>query len=95
MFGTRTLATLLDEQTSVLRTQLISVYDGTPDDVDMLLHFIGDGHPAGLRMRLTSSGWRNQIRRLAIERSRTALNAIAHATGVYFPRRGRSGLEPR
>ena len=56
-------------------------------DVDALLHFVGDGHPAGLRTRLTSSGWRQQIRRLAVERSRTATEAIAHATGVYFPRR--------
>jgi CHAD domain-containing protein len=56
-------------------------------DVDGLLHFIGDGHPAELRTRLTSSGWRQQIRRLAVERSRTAVDAIAHATGVYFPRR--------
>ena len=181
MFRTRTLGTLLDEQTSVLRTQLTSVYDGTPDavhdsrvatrrirellalvpvipgrdgerdvasgyqrmgralgkvrdidvqidlikslevhapqtapslvvvrqdheqtrlvrmrrliktleriDVDALLRFVGDGHPAGLRTRLTSSGWRSQIRRLAVERSRTALDAIAHATGVYFPKR--------
>jgi CHAD domain-containing protein len=181
MFRTRTLGTLLDEQTSVLRTQLTGVYDGTPDavhdsrvatrrirellslvpvipgregeqdvasgyqrmgralgkvrdidvqidlikslevhapqtapslvvvrrdheqqrlvrmrrliktleriDVEALLRFVGDGHPAGLRTRLTSSGWRSQIRRLAVERSRTALDAIAHATGVYFPKR--------
>ena len=181
MFGTPTLATLLDEQASVLRTQLSGVYDGTPEavhdsrvatrrirellalvpvipgrdgerdvasgyqqigrvlgkvrdidvqidlirnlevhapqtapslvvvrqdheqdrlrrmrrliktleklDVDALLHFVGDGHPAGLRMRLTSSGWRHQIRRLAVERSRTTLDAITHATGVYFPKR--------
>jgi CHAD domain-containing protein len=181
MFATRTLASLLDEQTSVLRTQLAAVYDGVADavhdsrvatrrirellalvpaipgrdgerdvasdyqkmgralgkvrdidvqialisdlevhapetapsmvvvrqdheqrrlkkmrrliktlerlDVDALLHFVGDGHPAGLRTRLTSRGWQQQIRRLAVERSRTAFDAIAHATGVYFPRR--------
>ena len=33
MFGTPTLATLLDEQASVLRTQLSGVYDGTPEAV--------------------------------------------------------------
>lgn len=181
MYGTRTLATLLDEQTSVLRTQLSGVLDGHSDavhdsrvatrrirellalvpaipgsdgetdvasgyksmgralgkvrdidvqieliqnlevhapqaapslvvvrqdhddrrlarmrqliktlerlDVDALLHFIGDGHPAGLRTRLTSSGWRQQIKRLVIERSRAASEAIEHATGVYFPNR--------
>jgi CHAD domain-containing protein len=184
MFATRTLASLLDEQTSVLRTQLSSVYDGIAEavhdsrvatrrirellalvpaipgrdgerdvasgyqkmgralgkvrdvdvqialirdlevhapetapsmvvvrqdherrrlkrtrrliktlerlDVEALLHFVGDGHPAGLRMRLTSRGWQQQIRRLAVERSRTAFDAIAHATGVYFPRRAHS-----
>lgn len=181
MFATKTLASLLDEQASVLRTQLSAVYDGGADavhdsrvatrrirellalvpvipgrdgesdvasgyqemgralgkvrdidvqialikdlevhapetapslvvvrqdherrrlkrmrrliktlerlDVDALLHFVGDGHPAGLRTRLTSRGWQQQIRRLAVERSHTALDAIAHATGVYFPRR--------
>jgi CHAD domain-containing protein len=181
MYGTRTLATLLDEQTSILRTQLSGVLDGRAEavhdsrvatrrlrellalvpavpgrdgeadvasgykkmgralgrvrdvdvqielistleahapqtapslvivrqdhddkrlnkmrrliktlerlDVDALLHFIGDGHPAGLRTRLTSSGWRQQIKRLVVERSRTAAVAIEHATGVYFPRR--------
>ncbi len=181
MYGTRTLATLLDEQTSVLRTQLTGVLDGRGEavhdsrvatrrirellalvpaipgrdgeadvatgykemgralgrvrdidvqieliktleahapqaapslvvvrqdhdnkrlakmrrliktlerlDVDALLHFVGDGHPAGLRTRLTSSGWRQQIKRLLVERSRTATDAIAHATGVYFPKR--------
>ncbi len=181
MFATKTLASLLDEQTSVLRTQLSAVYDGVADavhdsrvatrrirellalvpaipgrdgerdvaggyqkmgralgkvrdidvqialikdlevhapetapsmvvvrqdheqrrlkkmrrliktlerlDVDSLLHFVGDGHPAGLRTRLTSRGWQQQIRQLAAERSHTALDAIAHGTGVYFPRR--------
>jgi len=181
MFATTTLASLLDEQTSVLRTQLNAVYDGLADavhdsrvatrrirevlalvpaipgrdgerdvatdfqkmgralgkvrdidvqialikglevhapesapsmvvvrqdherrrlmkmrrliktlerlDVDALLHFIGDGHPSGLRTRLMARGWQQQIRRLAVERSRTAIEAIAHATGVYFPRR--------
>lgn len=184
MFATKTLASLLDEQTSVLRTQLGAVYDGLADavhdsrvatrrirellalvpvipgndgekdvasgyrkmgralgkvrdidvqialikslevhapetapsmvvvrqdheqrrlkrmrrliktlerlDVDALLHFVGDGHPAGLRTRLTSRGWQHQIRRLAVERSHTAVEAIAHATGVYFPRRAHS-----
>jgi CHAD domain-containing protein len=181
MLGTPTLASLLDDQTSVLRTQLKAVYDGDADavhdsrvatrrirellslvpaipgrdgeadvatgyrklgralgrvrdvdvqiahirhleahapqaaptlvlvrqayekrrlksmrrliktlerlDVNALLRFMGDGHPAGLRTRLTSSGWRQQIRRLAVERSHTAAEAIFHATGVYFPKR--------
>jgi CHAD domain-containing protein len=181
MYGTRTLATLLDEQTSVLRTQLSEVFDGqaaavhqsrvatrrirellalvpaipgrdgeadiatgykamgralgrvrdidvqidlirdleahapqaAPSlvlvrqdhdearlakmrrliktlerlDVDALLHFVGDGHPAGLRTRLTSNGWRQQIKRLVAERSHSAADAIEHATGVYFPKR--------
>jgi CHAD domain-containing protein len=181
MYGTRTLATLLDEQTSVLRTQLSGVFDGQANavhesrvatrrirellalvpaipgrdgeadiatgykamgralgrvrdidvqidlirdleahapqaapslvlvrqdhdearlakmrrliktlerlDVDALLHFVGDGHPAGLRTRLTSSGWRQQIKRLVVERSHSAKDAIDHATGVYFPKR--------
>jgi CHAD domain-containing protein len=56
-------------------------------DVDALLHLVGKGHPAGLRRRLTSTGWRQQLRRLVVERSRTAIDAIAHATGVYFPNR--------
>ena len=33
MFATKTLASLLDEQTSVLRTQLSAVYDGLADAV--------------------------------------------------------------
>jgi CHAD domain-containing protein len=56
-------------------------------DVDALLHQVGKGHPAGLRSRLTSTGWRQQLRRLVVERSRTAIDAIAHGTGVYFPNR--------
>jgi CHAD domain-containing protein len=181
MLGTPTLASLLDDQTSVLRTQLKAIYDGDADavhdsrvatrrirellslvpsipgrdgeadvltgyrkmgralgrvrdvdvqiahirhleahapqaaptlvlvrqayekrrlksmrrliktlerlDVNALLRFMGDGHPAGLRTRLTSSGWRQQIRRLAVERSHTAAESISHATGVYFPKR--------
>ena len=59
-------------------------------DVNALLSFVGAGHPAGLRTRLTSSGWRQQIRRLAVERSHTATDAISHATGVYFPKRSHS-----
>lgn len=56
-------------------------------NVDALLHLVGDGHPAGLRTRLTSSGWRQQIKRLVVERSHSANDAIEHATGVYFPKR--------
>jgi CHAD domain-containing protein len=56
-------------------------------DVAGLIHLVAAGHPTGLRTRLTSNGWRHQLRRLAVERSHTALDAITHATGVYFPKR--------
>lgn len=55
--------------------------------VEVLLQVISDGHPAGLRTRLTSSGWRGQLRHLLVERARSAVDRIAHATGVYFPNR--------
>jgi CHAD domain-containing protein len=181
MLGSRTLTSLLDQQTSVLRTQLDGVYDGTVDavhnarvatrrirellslvpvvpgrdseqdvagsykaigralgkvrdidvqialihdletrapqtappltlvrlehererlakmrrliktlerlDVDVLLHVVTDGHPMALRTRLTSTGWRQQLRRLVAERAHNAVDAISHATGVYFPKR--------
>jgi CHAD domain-containing protein len=56
-------------------------------DVDRLLRAVTDGHRAGLRRRLSSNGWREQLKRLVIERAHNAVDAIAHATGVYFPRR--------
>jgi CHAD domain-containing protein len=181
MLGSRTLTSLLDQQTSVLRTQLDGVYDGTVDavhnarvatrrirellslvpvipgrdseedvagsykaigralgkvrdidvqialihdletrapqtappltlvrlehererlakmrrliktlerlDIDVLLHVVTDGHPTALRTRLTSTGWRQQLKRLVAERAHNAVDAISHATGVYFPKR--------
>jgi CHAD domain-containing protein len=56
-------------------------------DVDALMKTAGASHPTSLRKRLTSSGWRQQLGRLVTERSHTAVDAIAHATGVYFPKR--------
>ena len=56
-------------------------------DVQQLLSAMSTRHPAGPRMRLTSGAWRQQFRRLVAERARTALESIAHATGVYFPNR--------
>jgi CHAD domain-containing protein len=56
-------------------------------DVDILLHGVTDSQPTGLRTRLTSTGWRQQLRHLVVERAHNALDAISHATGVYFPRR--------
>jgi CHAD domain-containing protein len=56
-------------------------------DVDRLLRAVTDGHRAGLRRRLSSNGWREQLKRLVVERAHNAVDAIAHATGVYFPRR--------
>lgn len=55
--------------------------------VEVLLQVVSDGHPAGLRMRLTSAAWRGQLRRLVVERARAAVDRIAHATGIYFPNR--------
>jgi len=59
-------------------------------DVDALVHAVSEGHPAGLRRRLTSNGWRQQLERLVIERAREAVGAISRATGVYFPKRAHS-----
>jgi CHAD domain-containing protein len=56
-------------------------------DVDRLLRAVTDGHRTGLRRRLSSNGWREQLKRLVVERAHNAVDAIAHATGVYFPRR--------
>ena len=56
-------------------------------DVAALLGAVGDGHPAGLRRRLTANGWPQQLRRLLVERAHGAVDAIGHATGIYFPRR--------
>jgi CHAD domain-containing protein len=59
-------------------------------DVGALLHAASEGHPGGLRRRLMSNGWQRQLSRLVIERARDAVTAIAHATGVYFPKRAHS-----
>jgi CHAD domain-containing protein len=59
-------------------------------DVGALVHAASEGHPAGLRRQLTSNGWQKQLSRLVIERARDAVAAIAHATGVYFPKRAHS-----
>jgi CHAD domain-containing protein len=56
-------------------------------DVDALLRNVSGNHPAALRHRLVSNGWRHQVKHLVVERARNAIGAIAHATGVYFPRR--------
>lgn len=56
-------------------------------DVAALLGAVADRHPAGLRRRLTANGWPQQLRRLLVERAHDAVDAIVHATGVYFPRR--------
>ena len=56
-------------------------------NVDVLLQVVTDGHPTGLRTRLTSTGWRQQLKRLVAERAHNAVNAMSHATGVYFPKR--------
>lgn len=56
-------------------------------EIDSLLDAVSAEHPAGLRNRLGASGWRQQLRQLVLERSRTAAERIAHATGVYFPNR--------
>jgi CHAD domain-containing protein len=56
-------------------------------EVEALLKAVADGHPAGLRRRMTASGWRQQLRRLLGERAQAAVETIVHATGIYFPRR--------
>lgn len=56
-------------------------------NIDHLLHLAGDRHASGLRKRLTSNGWRQQLKRLVVERAHTAVDAMKHATGVYFPKR--------
>ena len=56
-------------------------------EVAALIQAVADVHPSGVRQRLTESGWTHQLRRLLVERACTALEAIDHATGIYFPRR--------
>ena len=56
-------------------------------DLDVLLHVVTDGHPSGLRSRLPSAGRRQQLNRLLAERAHNAIDAISHATGIYFPKR--------
>jgi len=65
--------------------RLIKTLEGI--DIDSLVDAVSAGHPAGLRNRLGASGWRQQLRQLVLERSRTAAERITHATGVYFPNR--------
>jgi CHAD domain-containing protein len=56
-------------------------------DVAALIQSVADAHPSSVRQRLTASGWPHQLRRLLVERAQRALEAIDHATGIYFPRR--------
>jgi len=42
---------------------------------------------SGPRHRLTARAWRDHLKHLLVERSRTAAERITHATGVYFPNR--------
>ena len=56
-------------------------------DVEALLRAVADARPGGLRRRLTASGSPQQLRRLLVERAHSAVDAIVHATGIYFPRR--------
>jgi CHAD domain-containing protein len=58
-------------------------------DVDALLGAICHQH-AAIRARVTSAGWRMQLRRQLMERADAALDQIGHATGVYFPKRAHS-----
>lgn len=55
-------------------------------DVDALLRAICERH-AALRARVTSAGWRTQVRRQLMERADATIDHIGHATGVYFPNR--------
>lgn len=56
-------------------------------DVEALLQAMNDRRPAGIRTRLAGTGWRHQLRRLLVARTRDVHDAINHATGVYFPNR--------
>ena len=56
-------------------------------DVATLIGAVTDVRPASLRRRLTNTGWREQLRHLLQARAHNALEAIVHATGIYFPRR--------
>ena len=56
-------------------------------DVPGLLAAVSARHPAAVRTRLTSGAWQEQLRHLLAERTRAAVDRIAHATGVYFPNR--------
>jgi CHAD domain-containing protein len=59
-------------------------------DVNGLLDAVASRHPRGLRRRLASGGWQDQLRHLLGERACAATDRIAHATGVYFPNRAHS-----
>jgi CHAD domain-containing protein len=56
-------------------------------DVEAMLRHTSVRHPSGARSRLAARGWREHLRRLLVERARTASERISHATGVYFPNR--------
>ena len=56
-------------------------------NVDTLLGAMTNGHPITLWSRLHSGTWRQQLRRLALERAHAGVESIAHSTGVYFPNR--------
>ena len=56
-------------------------------DVEAMLRQTTVRHPAGRRSHLAARGWREHLRRLLVERARTASERISHATGVYFPNR--------
>ena len=56
-------------------------------DVEAMLRSTTVRHPSGARSRLAARGWREHLRRLLVERARTAGERISHATGVYFPNR--------
>lgn len=56
-------------------------------DVEAMLRSTRGRHPAGPRSMVAARGWREHLRRLLLERARTADERISHATGVYFPNR--------
>lgn len=59
-------------------------------NVDGLLRVMDAAHPAGVRQQLGSNGWRLQLKHLVVARAHCAVEAISHATGVYFPKRAHS-----
>jgi CHAD domain-containing protein len=59
-------------------------------DVGAMLGHMATRHPSGPRKQLAARAWKEHLRHLLLERSRTAAERIAHATGVYFPNRAHS-----